>query len=44
MRRLLSLAVFSICTFARAADEPPAVPLWDKGAPGFASRKDSPAV
>jgi acetyl esterase/lipase len=25
---------------ARAADEPPVVPLWEKGAPGFEVRKD----
>ncbi|MFO0808374.1 MAG: alpha/beta hydrolase [Gemmataceae bacterium] len=44
MRPLLSLVALFVCTFARAADEPPVVPLWDKGAPGFESRKDEKEV
>jgi endo-1,4-beta-xylanase len=31
---------FGVLTGARAADEPPVVPLWEKGAPGFEARKD----
>src|SRR5262245_63606349 len=40
--RLLLLAFsFSLVALTHAADEqPPVVPLWEKGAPGFESRKD----
>lgn len=44
----LVLAVISVSvagvTFAGAADKPPAIPLWENGAPGFENRKDEKEV
>ncbi len=43
-RKLLaSLTLFCLTPFVCAAD-PPVVPLWDKGAPGFESRKDEKEI
>jgi endo-1,4-beta-xylanase len=40
-RRFLPLLLLAgLPLLCRAADDPPVVPLWDKGAPGFESRKD----
>src|SRR3954469_12207085 len=42
MFRLLVVALITLGCLqtARAAEEPPVVPLWEKGAPGFEDRKD----
>jgi acetyl esterase/lipase len=39
----VALCLLSVVTAARA-DEPLVIPLWEKGAPGFESRKDEPEV
>jgi acetyl esterase/lipase len=42
-----SLLLFALCflsVVAARADEPPIIHLWEKGAPGFESRKDEPEV
>ena len=47
---MLRLSICAIATFAAlapsagAADEPPMIPLWTKGAPGFEDRKDHKEV
>src|SRR4051794_10458311 len=40
--RILGLCVLAAGFFAaaRAVDDPPVVPLWEKGPPGFEGRKD----
>jgi len=44
-RPLLLLALCSLSTVAaRADDEPLVIHLWEKGAPGFESRRDEPEV
>ena len=42
MRQLCLSLLIGMCTMplVARADDPPVVPLWDKGAPGFESRKD----
>lgn len=39
MSRFVAFVLFASCSCAVAA-EPPVVPLWEKGPPGFESRKD----
>lgn len=41
---LLTISVGAIVASTRAAEEPPMIPLWEKGAPGFESRKDEKEV
>lgn len=42
-RSLLSVFCF-VCVAAARADEPQVIHLWEKGAPGFESRKEEPEV
>jgi endo-1,4-beta-xylanase len=44
MRSLLSLAVLAGCVSLVRADEPPSIPLWANGPPGFENRKDEKEV
>ncbi|QEL13226.1 alpha/beta hydrolase [Limnoglobus roseus] len=44
MFRLLIAVTLFASGFARAADGPPLIYLWEKGAPGFESRKDEKEV
>lgn len=40
----LVLAIMASSVFATRADEPTVIHLWEKGAPGFESRRDEPEV
>lgn len=42
MRRFLlaTVAIGTFLPFALASDDPPVIPLWEKGPPGFEDRKD----
>jgi len=42
--RLLLVAVWFVSVIAARADEPLVIHLWEKGAPGFESRRDEPEV
>ena len=44
--KLSTITVLALCisSLARAADEPQMIHLWEKGAPGFESRKDEKEV
>ena len=40
MPRVLFAAVLLAVSSAAFADDPPVIPLWEKGAPGFEDKKD----
>ena len=44
MKRLLIIAALLCSTFARSAETPQVIHLWENGAPGFESRRDEPEL